>query len=244
MKVVVLSPHLDDAVLSVGATMHSLVRRGVDVELVTVFAGDPAPTPGPASYWDAKRGLADKSAVVAARREEDSDAARVLGVRSTWLPFDDGAYVAPRDPEHIWSMIAPFLVMASAVLVPGWPLVHADHRFTTMLVLQRMQTGVPLFFYAEMPYASHPSSVLRSVLRGRRAAPLFHAHAVDLTWRPTAVTSEDRRAKRAAVECYRGEIESLGREARRSALYERIVRKELLGDDRSATPPPGLFGGT
>ena len=55
-RIVVVSPHLDDGVLSLGAWMASQVRAGARVELLTVFACDPesdAPTKG----WDARGGF-------------------------------------------------------------------------------------------------------------------------------------------------------------------------------------------
>ncbi len=50
-SIVVVSPHSDDGVLSLGASMARWVREGRDVELLTVLALDPgsdAPTKG----WD------------------------------------------------------------------------------------------------------------------------------------------------------------------------------------------------
>ena len=241
MKVVVVSPHLDDAVLSVGATMHHVARAGVDVRLVTVFAGD-VERPGRASYCDAKRGVDDKVAVAQARREEDAAAAAVLGVEPVWLPFDDGAYVSPRDPDGIWSALAPHLDGASAVLLPGWPLTHPDHRFATMLVVQRVRADAPLLFWAEMPYGAHPMAVAKGMIRGRRSAPLAHAYGGALEWRLSPATKDDFAAKRAAVPCYAGELQNLGRDARFAALHDRLIRREMLAWAADRELPAAIFG--
>ena len=47
----VVSPHSDDAVLSLGATIASWVGRGAVVELLTVLALDPE-SEAPAGGWD------------------------------------------------------------------------------------------------------------------------------------------------------------------------------------------------
>lgn len=241
MNVVVVSPHLDDAVLSVGATMRSLSRREVDVQLVTVFAGDPEKEDR-ASYWDAKRGLTKKTEVFEARRGEDQAAAAVLGVEPVWLPFDDGAYVSRRDPDEIWARLRPLLYGAAAVLLPGWPLVHADHRFVTAMVMQRLAATVPILLYAELPYGARPMSLARSLLKGRQAAPIAAALGSSLVWRSSWTSAEDRAAKRAAVAEYRGEVAALGLDARLSSLYDSALRRELLASHPGAEPPALLFG--
>jgi len=242
VKLVVISPHLDDAVMSVGATMHRAARRGADVVLVTVFAGDVS-SDGLASYWDARRGVAEKSAVLGARRREDAAAAEVLGARSVWLPFDDGAYVSLRDPDVIWAALAPLLDDADAVLLPGWPLSHPDHRFTSLLVVERAPAHLPLLFFAEMPYGAHPVAMAKGFLKGRRSALLAHAYGGVLEWRRSPVTKDDFAAKQAAVHCYAGELETLGLDATFAAVHDRVLRRELLACDLHQVLPEAIFGG-
>ena len=78
-RVTVVSPHLDDTILSIGGTIDSLVRGGATVTIVTLFAGDPNSTTR-ASYWDAERG-ATQGEVVRQRRREDEAAANAVGAR-------------------------------------------------------------------------------------------------------------------------------------------------------------------
>ncbi|MGH3829147.1 MAG: PIG-L deacetylase family protein [Pseudonocardiaceae bacterium] len=40
-RVLAVSPHLDDAALSAGATLADLAARGVDVQVCTLFTGAP-----------------------------------------------------------------------------------------------------------------------------------------------------------------------------------------------------------
>ena len=77
-RIVVVSPHLDDGVLSLGASMASWARHGAAVELLTVLACDPA-SKAPAGGWDSRGGFATEGESALARREEDRQACAVLG---------------------------------------------------------------------------------------------------------------------------------------------------------------------
>src|SRR5690349_8735562 len=66
MAVAILSPHLDDAVLS---CWHVLTQPGV-VVVVNVFAGVPASLDGPA-WWDRYTGATDSLERVRERIDED-----------------------------------------------------------------------------------------------------------------------------------------------------------------------------
>jgi len=63
-----VSPHLDDAVLSCAA----LIERAEPVDIVTLFAG--APDPPRQGWWDAECGFASSAEAVAARRREEETA--------------------------------------------------------------------------------------------------------------------------------------------------------------------------
>ncbi|GAA2272545.1 PIG-L family deacetylase [Nonomuraea roseoviolacea subsp. roseoviolacea] len=106
--VLVVSAHLDDAVLSWGGTIAALTRRGVRVVVVTVFAGcggDPMP-PFAAlyhSWWRQAGADADAETLIGAaadtaaggmrlRRQEDATACEVLGAEAVHLDFVDALY--------------------------------------------------------------------------------------------------------------------------------------------------------
>ena len=72
----VVSPHLDDAVMSVGGLIFRLARAGSLVRVLTVFAGLRTWT-GAASPWDAMRGLANASDAARPVRDAVRTAARV-----------------------------------------------------------------------------------------------------------------------------------------------------------------------
>src|SRR5947209_11865573 len=80
-RIIVLSPHFDDAAL--GAAHLLFAHPGATV--VTVMGGPPAAYPDPPSEWDALGGFRTGDDVVALRREEDRDAMEVFGARPVWL---------------------------------------------------------------------------------------------------------------------------------------------------------------
>ncbi|KZM73714.1 PIG-L deacetylase family protein [Nocardia terpenica] len=89
--ILAVSPHLDDAVLSVGATLAALTESGRRVVVCTVFAGDPPRPLTPAAVaFHRHCGLGADA--VAERREEDRRALDVLGCAAVHLGFPDGIY--------------------------------------------------------------------------------------------------------------------------------------------------------
>jgi LmbE family N-acetylglucosaminyl deacetylase len=151
-RVVVVSPHLDDAVLSLGATMARPARSGTEWIILTVFAGDPDST-APASPYDRRCGFLSAADAAAIRRREDERACHILGAKPIWLPFGDSQYDLSRDPDIVWSLLEPHVYQAQALLLPGFPLTHRDHAWITKLVLGRAPESIPIGFYAEQPYA-------------------------------------------------------------------------------------------
>ncbi len=90
---VALSPHLDDAVFSLGSTLARLSKEGRSVHMVTVFAGPPAPAAplhSLAKQLHELWGLGDDP--VGERRQEDLEAAAVLGAQATHWDFIEALY--------------------------------------------------------------------------------------------------------------------------------------------------------
>ncbi|MDP9235057.1 MAG: PIG-L family deacetylase [Actinomycetota bacterium] len=204
-RVVVLSTHLDDAVLSVGAGLAAMVRRGLDVSVVTVLAGDPNGD-APAGPWDEETGFRTSGEATRARREEDRHACEALGVAPIWFPYNDEQYQRGGSDEEIGQRLLRVLAGADVVLVPGFPLVQQDHAWLAKLALSLELHNVGL--YAEQPY-----------LEGR-GWPTWAGGGrnpdIAPPWYPLPATSEDRRTKRAAREAYRSQLvriaRSLGRD--------------------------------
>ena len=75
-----LSPHLDDAAFSAGATLAKLVGEGWKVDLVTMFTRSVADPSGFALACQTDKGLAPEADYMKIRRAEDLAAAACLGL--------------------------------------------------------------------------------------------------------------------------------------------------------------------
>ncbi|WP_338501778.1 PIG-L family deacetylase [Sphingomonas kaistensis] len=82
-----LSPHLDDAVFSAGATLFRAARRGWRVVVATIFTGNVAQPTGFALACQLDKGLAADVDYMALRREEDKKACARLGAEALHLPL-------------------------------------------------------------------------------------------------------------------------------------------------------------
>ena len=182
-SIVVLSPHSDDGVLSLGATMARWARFGWHVELLTVFALDPESNT-PTGGWDRRAGFLTEGDAARARRNEDRVACSILGVTPRWLPFGSVDFDRHGDDAEVWDAVGGVVDGASVVLVPGSPLTHPDHAWLNRLVFER-SASVPVARYAEQPYTFKA-----------RGAPFD----------PVAVSPRDRLAKWRGIRAYRSQL--------------------------------------
>lgn len=211
--IVVLSPHLDDGILSLGACLHTAASTGAHVSLVTVFAGDPE-DPRPAGPWDRRAGFGTAGEAARVRREEDRRACRILSLVPVWLPFPDEQYRPGPDDDTIWTVLEPIVRAADIVYTPGFPLVHPDHRRLAALINAHCPDDVFLASYVEQPYP---------VFRGRLPRRRPRAPADDgAEWVSVASSEPARRAKRDACAAYRSQIPLLGR----GSVIDRMLHYE------------------
>jgi len=202
-RIVVVSPHLDDGVLSLGASIASWSQAGTTVELLTVLACDPDST-APAGGWDRRGGFATEGESARARREEDRRACAVLGATPIWLPFGSVDYERHGDEWEIRRAALEALRGADLVLVPGAPVTHPDHEWLVRTLLADGLDRGRLALYAEQPYTRRTAAQprlpgwLSDALGG--AWPLAHA----------STRLRDRIAKWRAIRCYRSQLPLLG----------------------------------
>jgi LmbE family N-acetylglucosaminyl deacetylase len=221
VPLLVVSPHLDDAVLSA----YGFLRRP-GTTVMTVFSGIPAP--GVVNAWDTGLGFSDGHEAMLARRAEDQGALDALGVPSIRLPLLDGAYrhgpLTPEDLETARGAVQDWLRAADrrgivllpvgaggretllyrirwrssmpGVRVPGGGLPHPDHQMVRDALLEHVLMDNRVVLYEELPY--------RWSGRGDRAVDLLVKQArFD---RPVRFEVRiDRAAKAAAVARYRSQ---------------------------------------
>src|SRR5579862_4211033 len=96
-RLLVISPHLDDAVLSCGALM--LAHPGATV--ATLFAASPDSYSDPLNEHDTDCGFSPGDDTMAVRRAEDVRALRAVGAQSRWLPLCQNSHVERADPIAI-----------------------------------------------------------------------------------------------------------------------------------------------
>jgi LmbE family N-acetylglucosaminyl deacetylase len=227
-RVVIVSPHFDDAVLSLGSTIAAAVDRGASVEVITVFCGDPFSQTS-AGPWDRKSGFASEGEAARARREEDRRACGILGASTRWLPFSDAQYERRGGEREIGTAIAKATAGAAAVLIPGSPLVNPDHAWLSPVLLKKGLNCAKLGLYLEQPYAYQdrvkasavPTPALKAVL-----APDFTPQ-----WRRLPVTPATQALKGRAVRAYRSQLYQLGMRfmgIRRMLRYEKSAGGETV----------------
>ncbi|MCU1592051.1 MAG: LmbE-like protein [Frankiales bacterium] len=149
--VLLLSPHLDDAVLSCWSVLSSTA----ELRVVNVFAG--LPPPGRCTTWDSIAGATDSAALMEARHLEDAAALGVLGLRPENLSFLEhphrrfGLDVSLRRLDAAISDTTPRVSHVLAPLALG-PARHPDHLLLRKYALASSHL-LPTTFYADVPYA-------------------------------------------------------------------------------------------
>jgi LmbE family N-acetylglucosaminyl deacetylase len=202
MTTLIISPHLDDAVLSCGAALAAMPGATV----LTVFAGSHRDH----SDWDRRAGFRTGQDVAALRRAEDLRALGSLGVVARWLDELDAAYRAAEpepEPEPDPAPIVDAIVAAAAGverLVFPVGLQHPDHVMTFDLALaaSRRLPGVDTIGYADAPYCFRdPETLSRRVVELRRQG--FDPRTTQLARGP-------RWRKHRAVRAYTSQCRALG----------------------------------
>ena len=248
-QIVVVSPHLDDAVLSLGAGIARATSSGAEVRVVTVFAGDPEST-GPPTEWDRAGGFASAGEAARTRRQEDARACEAVGAGPVWLPFTDDDHGGESERRAVQEALAEALMDAEVVLMPGYPLAHPDHVRVTRWLLAEPPPQARLALYVEQPYAAwrhigrgrrewaspgltasrglrNLASILLRTRRGRSlqrptlTAEVASSVAGTPGWTPLRAGSQDRRLKRRAMKAYHSQFTGFGAHtAQFIALYE------------------------
>lgn len=175
----IVSPHLDDAVLSVGGIMERAATDGIDVVAGTIFTADadPSQTMSPiAQELYALWNLGDRPYIV--RREEDVAAVASLGARHIHGGMLDAIYRNGNTGDVLYPTRASIFSGPSAKdtvgpairdLLSGWmrdikprvvlcPMAvgrHVDHIVTSEALRHAdAGEGVSVFLYEDLPYSA------------------------------------------------------------------------------------------
>jgi LmbE family N-acetylglucosaminyl deacetylase len=150
MSHVILSPHLDDAVLS----CWQLLDGPDEVTVVNVFTASPRAGTPPA-WWDVATGATDSVERMRERRQEDAAALALAGSSSVRLGLLDDQYRdSPVSVDDVVRRIG-LTVMPQAILhAPGAFDGHSDHVLVRDAALRLARVGWPVVLYADLPHAT------------------------------------------------------------------------------------------
>lgn len=216
---VILSPHPDDAVLSL---WHVLTRPG-PVRVLNVFGGPPEGDAGD-RWWDRLTGAEDSAARIAERHDEDRAALAQAGRQPEDLALPDGQYRdADPDPETIAAAIAEAARDDGPLLAPAALDGHRDHRLVLAAALARRDAGAAVALYADVPHATlygwpdwvtgaEPDPRLRPEVYWKREAERAGVELEALAPKVRALEPDALAAKRQAVRTYASQVPALERE--------------------------------
>ena len=223
MKHVYLSPHLDDAVLSCGGTIHHQAAAGDVVQVITLFAGEPAESLSSFArtqhdYWG------NPPQPIVLRRAEDLAALARLNAQACHLSYLDAVYrasssghwlydgeeaifgeVHPADPllaadgsallDHLVGLVP--MSEQTVIYAPLGVGHHVDHQIAHILARELERQRYRLAYYEEVPYALKPGAI-ESALKT----------AVARSWQPEVIPLEadDLDAKIAASGYYHTQL--------------------------------------
>jgi LmbE family N-acetylglucosaminyl deacetylase len=242
LHVLAVSPHLDDAAFSAGATLATLVAHGHRVTLATAFTASAEHPSDFALAWQTELGVPASVDLMAMRRVEDMEAAARLGVhRLVHLPFPEAQYRGYDSPEALLGGlradddVAPDLRAAldvlgdfDLILAPLALGDHVDHRQL------RRALGLPGRWDDPPP----PARFSRGPLALWRDTP----HVIDGDDPPTpgddavVVSGDALKRKLAACACYASQIDAQFGDERR--MREQLSHLAFEEGSRHGRPAP------
>ncbi|MFT5643452.1 MAG: LmbE family N-acetylglucosaminyl deacetylase [Janthinobacterium sp.] len=224
-RVVILSPHLDDAALSCGGLLHAL-RGRISTLVVSTCCGTPRVlAAGGMGKLQLRRGHVNPQY----RRREDIAAMHSVNADFVHLSFPDGIYrrspltgkliyrnererwISPHieDIAHIEEM---YLVLRRLCLGLGSILLlspmgignHVDHQIVAQVAVRLAASGVTLLFYEDFPYVADPS-----IGSGDLDGPLAALARMQLTPSKHFVVPVDVDGKMALLRHYASQVPAL-----------------------------------
>lgn len=198
-KLLVLSPHLDDAVFACG----ELLASSPGAVSLTLFAGVP-PLAQALTEWDRSSGFASGEEAISRRRDEDRRALTVLGATPRWLDFLDSQYRDSPSIVGLADIVTDMLEeqQPDTVLLPAG-LFHSDHILAhqAALTVRAQYPNKRWVMYEEPMYRRVPAELQE------RLTSLVHfgIEATPLAFDTAAAAAR----KREAVQCYASQLQAL-----------------------------------
>ena len=175
-----VSPHLDDVPFSCSGAICRQQAQGLNVLVVTIFAGEPQAPFSPFVQSVHRSWHAPEEKPYQERREEERKAMALLGVDYAWLDWleilyrdpelagandffwEPGTSVVPPGDEALFTTLCAWFASAS-LAYPGTQFVvplglgmHRDHQFVFQAALKSLN-GERVLFFEDFPYATYYS---------------------------------------------------------------------------------------
>lgn len=175
-----ISPHLDDVALSCSGTICRQQVQGLNILVVTIFAGEPQPPFSPFVQSVHRSWHAKEERPYLIRKEEERKAMALLGADYAWLDWFEILY---RDPELVdandffwepgssvvppgdaalfttlcaWFLDASLVYPEAQFVVPLGLGMHRDHQLVFQAALKTL-AGDRVLFFEDFPYATYYS---------------------------------------------------------------------------------------
>jgi LmbE family N-acetylglucosaminyl deacetylase len=188
MRWIYLSPHLDDAALSVGGLIYDQTQSGIPVEIWTFMCSDPGlnEVSSFAQLQHAQWGFANAVEAMRERRKEDLRAADILGAKAVHFDFLDCIYrrgkggewlyydifVPPHEedadlPREIASTITPRLQPDDMLVCQLSVGSHVDHVLVRQAA-ELLGLRQRLIYDIDMPYFLYKSDEFEAKMAGMK----------------------------------------------------------------------------
>jgi LmbE family N-acetylglucosaminyl deacetylase len=162
--IIVLSPHYDDAVLSLGGLLAKHVHPAVVATFFTAL-----PTQATSTPWDARSGFSSSNDAIPARIQENTQALRMLGAEIKDFGYQDYQYrqhassteaeLQQEIAQDIQALVASYgdknvEVYAPSIFLPD--ITHPDHallhRAFKDVAEQYPKKNITFYYYEDYPY--------------------------------------------------------------------------------------------
>ena len=155
-----ISPHLDDAILSAG----QFLAGRADCVVASVLARTP-PTTDVLTSYDLSCGFKSAAEAMTVRRAEDIEAMSVLQAKAVHLDFTDGQYDSRPDPDEVVGRLRELIDEINPEFIVGpLGLVHPDHEVVRDALLEAVKSSEALWLYEDLPArVQHPEFVHKTV---------------------------------------------------------------------------------
>jgi LmbE family N-acetylglucosaminyl deacetylase len=197
-KILVISPHFDDAVLSAG----QFIADRPDADVVTVFAGLPLTPDNVLTPYDEKCGFESARDAVGERTRENDNALALLNAVPINLDFPDSQYdTGLANSVHVDHIVEALQNIVDEnhyeFIMAPLGLSHPDHIKVTDAVI-RLKTKCPIYLWEDMPVrVVDPLVVIpRLALFGLTPNKFWN----------TGITDKNMAKKIRALTCYKSQI--------------------------------------